>query len=470
MLHIARNSFIQLQKLTDVKGRIDYISNPDRQENLYATYQTSELDFWNKLSVESQRKFNESGTDGRCVEARELVIALPESFVRYDSRSVLERFTDEFKDRRKVECISALHYNKKKTNYHIHLIFSERRLLEAPEVKIAKRKMFYDEKGKHIRTKKEVLDEEGNIRKGCSFISKGEVYDQQLFTTKDVLFKSKEFLQEEKEVFTELMNKGVEDEKQKLQVFKSKGVYLPTKKIGKNNPKEAAIVADNKARQEWNYSVAEALIIGIDESKVKEVKKEEITNKVKASIEQNGNRPGLFRRIVEQAIIHLNKIIEKWKAPVKPVMKFDIKAFNKLEAIRAKLDNEVEKIRIIEKQVIPELERQLKNVSGWSKRKKRDEIEGKIKEQKTKLRTLKQSLESIVQSEGYEDISEFVKVYNKSASEMLEYNKEMEKYKKHGGEKPDKESVHKRLERAKQEVRERNVKAPVKKKIDRRAR
>ena len=89
---------------------------------------------------------------------------------------------------------------------------------------------------------------------------------------------------------------------------------------------------------------------------------------------------------------------------------------------------------------------------------------------KAKLLTLKQSLECIVQSEGYEDISEFVKVYNKSASEMLEYNKAMERYKKHGGEMPDKESVYKRLERAKQEVRERNVKAPVKKKIDRGAR
>ena len=75
-------------------------------------------------------------------------------------------------------------------------------------------------------------------------------------------------MQEEKEVITKLMNIGVEDEKQKLQVFKSNGVYLPTKKIGKDNPKEAEIVVDNKTRQEWNYSVDEALIVGIDESKV----------------------------------------------------------------------------------------------------------------------------------------------------------------------------------------------------------
>ena len=78
-----------------------------------------------------------------------------------------------------------------------------------------------------------MLDEGGNIRSGCSFVSKGYVYDQQLFSTKDELFKSKEFLQEEKEIFTQLRNVGVTDEKQKLQVFKSNGMSLPTKKIGK---------------------------------------------------------------------------------------------------------------------------------------------------------------------------------------------------------------------------------------------
>lgn len=32
--------------------------------------------------------------------------------------------------------------------------------------------MFYDENGRHIRTKKEILDSDGNIRKGCSIIKR----------------------------------------------------------------------------------------------------------------------------------------------------------------------------------------------------------------------------------------------------------------------------------------------------------
>lgn len=34
---MPRHSFIQMSKLTDLKGRIDYVTNPDRQEHLYAT-------------------------------------------------------------------------------------------------------------------------------------------------------------------------------------------------------------------------------------------------------------------------------------------------------------------------------------------------------------------------------------------------------------------------------------------------
>lgn len=85
---MARHSFIQISKLPDVIGRIDYISNGDRQENLYATYHTSGLDFWRNLAKESQEEFRRLGTEGKCIEARELIIALPESYTRFDPDTV----------------------------------------------------------------------------------------------------------------------------------------------------------------------------------------------------------------------------------------------------------------------------------------------------------------------------------------------------------------------------------------------
>ena len=49
--------------------------------------------------------------------------------------------------------------------------------------------MFYDETGKHVRTKKEILDEAGQLRSGCKIIPKGEVYERNIFTIKDSRFK-----------------------------------------------------------------------------------------------------------------------------------------------------------------------------------------------------------------------------------------------------------------------------------------
>lgn len=195
---------------------------------------------------------NTSGTAGKCIEGREFIIALPESFVEYKADDVVRLFTDSFHKRYDVECSAALHHNKKMTNYHIHLVFNKRKMLEHPEVKIATRNMFYDEQGKHRRTKKEILDEQGNLRAGCSIIPKGEVYESHIFTKKDEWFKNDAFTREIKEMFTEIINSHVKEESEKLSVFQQGGVYLATKKIGKNNPREAEIRADNVARQEWN--------------------------------------------------------------------------------------------------------------------------------------------------------------------------------------------------------------------------
>ena len=165
---MARHSFIQMSKLSNVKGRISYISDPTRQENLYATYSTREdVTFWNDLAKECQEEFRRYGTEGKCIEARELIIALPEEYTQLDPNRVLREFTEQFKKRYDVECVSALHHNKTKKNYHIHLIFSERRLLPEPEVKIATRSVFYDELGKRVRTTKEIIGEDGQIRRAA---------------------------------------------------------------------------------------------------------------------------------------------------------------------------------------------------------------------------------------------------------------------------------------------------------------
>ena len=175
----TRHSFIQMTKLSNVRGRITYISSHAKQEHLYAVYETTDRSYWTELARCSQQEFKKSGVDGKCIEARELIIALPESLYEQGMPDMLlKSFTDKFKEKYGVECVAALHHNKRMTNFHIHLIFSERQLLAEPVIKTATRNMFYDEHGNHVRTKKEILDEAGNIRKRCKVIKKGEIYEK----------------------------------------------------------------------------------------------------------------------------------------------------------------------------------------------------------------------------------------------------------------------------------------------------
>lgn len=210
-----------------------------------------------------------------------------------------------------MECVSALHHNKHKTNYHIHLIFAERQLLEKSIEKIATRNMFYDDNGKHRRTKKEILGEAGNIRKGCKVIKKGEVYERNLFTKKNELFKADGFLDEVKRLYTDLINVCAIKEEDKLHVFDRNGMYLATKKIGKNNPKAAEIEADNIERVRWNQAVDRALISGVAEADILEVKREKISEEVKRSIELYGNQPSFLADIIRLAIRALELLISK---------------------------------------------------------------------------------------------------------------------------------------------------------------
>ena len=164
------HSFVMESKLHDVKGRVDYISSPKRQENLYAVFSNVEDSYWDLLEEQNQRDFAKSGTEGTCIEARELIIMLPPSLIDYDHEILLKYMTSKFLEKYDVGCCAALHHNKSKTNLHIHLIFSEREIRQEVERKIASRNMFYNESGKHVRTKKEILDEDGNLRPGCKLI------------------------------------------------------------------------------------------------------------------------------------------------------------------------------------------------------------------------------------------------------------------------------------------------------------
>ena len=488
---IVRNSFIQMSKLTNLKGRINYISSHARQENLYAVYETTDRKFWTELARCNQEEFKKSGTEGICIEARELIIALPESFVDYEPDKLLKLFTEHFKQGYGVECISALHHNKRKTNYHIHLIFSERKLLDEPVEKIAARNMFYNENGKHVRTKKEILDEAGQLRSGCKIIPKGEVYERNLFTIKDSRFKSDSFLDEVKRSYTDLINIYVKDDKQKLKVFDRNGVYLPTKKIGKKNPKAEQIRTDNQYRTMWNQTVDSALISGVPEGQILEVKQSEIGQKVKASIQKSGRNPALLKSFIMTAIYALELLIgkvfkmalqkadkgmetvvkvEQEQTPVKRVNPF-VKAksepvpempkkselaskYPRLADIYNKLEKQNTAIYEREKQ-LASVENELAGAKGIFKAKQRRELQEQAEQLQTQIASMKQYLSSIVQGYSYKNVKEFLAEYKASKAEYTDYLSAVARWEQQTGNKVEPDSLKAKLQRKTQEVKER---------------
>lgn len=321
-----------------------------------------------------------------------------------------------------------------------------------------------------IRTKKEILDEQGNLRTGCSIIPKGEVYENHIFTKKDEWFKSDAFTREVKEMFTEIINSHVKEESEKLSVFQQGGVYLATKKIGKNNPKEAEIRADNVARQEWNRTVDVALVEGVPEEDILTVKREKITDKTLQSIRTHGWLPDMLQQIIRGAKDFLQEMIFKFKLPPKPVPKIDLQEWNDMRKLMEKLQKQSQAMKSTQ-QEISSLKKQLSETTGFFKGKVRKSLEGKIERAEKQEKRIYTDMEQTVKQAGYPNVLSFAKTYQKSEKLVREYNEELqawenntEQKKEQLSELPKKASIREKLHCYQQESRQ-QPKQTVKKKL-----
>ena len=285
-------------------GRISYISSEAKQEHLYATYETQPREYWRALAKENRDDFFRSGTDGTCIEAREFIIALPEVYYKegIDPNELLRYFVDSFRKEYGAECVAALHHNHDMTNYHIHLIYSERDKLDKPVKKIASRNMFFDPDGRHLRTKKEATID-GKLMPGYKMVPKGEVYEQHLFDKKKPIFKQKTFTEQAKAFFTDKINEPLIENLQ-LQMFPKDSPYLATKKIGKNNPKAKEIRETNALRKKWNNQVDVAIKRGAPRESLMTVKHELISKPATESIKESNGKsdPVRYNSILVRAI------------------------------------------------------------------------------------------------------------------------------------------------------------------------
>ncbi len=289
--------------------------------------------------------------------------------------------------------------------------------------------------------KKEILNENGEIRKRCKIIPKGEVYERKIFTTKDERFKDEKFLDEVKKSYTKLVNLYVLDDKQKLQVFDKNSVYLPTKKIGKNNPQEEQITRNNEVRQQWNQTADRALVSGLSEEKIMAVKQTEITDKIKQSVGRNGKQPILFVRIIKAAISVLELLICKMlntvvKQPERPRMSEGAANYPRLQGIYDELDRRNRAIYSEERQ-LSLLQLRLLELKGVFKVKERKEVQEQIEESEREIANMTESLQHIAGSYGYKTVQNFMTEYNVARNENSAYEKELADWKRKYGPKEE---------------------------------
>ena len=338
--------------------------------------------------------------------------------------------------------------------------------------------MFHDETGKRVRTKKEITNEDGKIREGCTIIKKGEIYESHLFSVKNARFKSESFLREVKEVYTDLINRHISDPEQQLKVFDKNSVYLPTKKIGKHNPKEEEIKADNAARQEWNRTADMALLSGISEAEILEVKQTEIHEKASQSIKNKGWLPNLFRSIVAKAKDFLQNLIREKEMPPKPTLDIDMAEFRHMRNLMIKVQDKARKIKYLQDNVLPKLKVQLAETKGIFKGKERKALEAQIQQTEQEIAKRLDKLPDTLKADGYPDVQVFMVTYRKAEAVVEQYNHDLAAWEcqvrgkqkpsqKEQTKPPERESVLKRLRQLQTEGRERSQPRQRKKSFDR---
>ena len=279
------NLFARQTALSDVNGRLDYISNPMRQEHQLAVYDGAAglLDgqFWQILAKESQAAFKQSGVktrmvktksgelieqDLQCVEGRELFFLLGNELLeRLTPDEILKTAVDAVSEKVGRPAAGALQFNDDRTSLHVHVIFPERELLKDPVVKVAERNLFFDADGKRRYKKAEILDEEGQLLPGCQIIKKGEIYETRCFGSVDPKFSRKGWLKEVKtDCVLKLRNGALKGNVEITEYDPSTGM-LPQQYIGKalyeKNPEQAKEVARYNAMvRKFNDAVQRGVI------------------------------------------------------------------------------------------------------------------------------------------------------------------------------------------------------------------
>lgn len=214
-------SFARVTKLSNVGGRADYISDPKRQESIVAASAPVDWKPYQEFEAANQK------SDRRNNEGREVIVALPNEWAAL-SRDELSRRAEKLAVTaagKSTDMQWAVHWNKARTNLHMHVIFSERQKEKNPGK--WDRDIYLTDDGKVARRKADrARNEDGSFKPPIH--RKGE--EKGGFTAKDPKYVSRAWVPAMKQQLRqEFAALGVVMEKPKLlhEFHEGKGKEAP---------------------------------------------------------------------------------------------------------------------------------------------------------------------------------------------------------------------------------------------------
>lgn len=193
-----------------------------------------------------------------------------------------------------------------------------------------------------------------------------------------------------------------------------------------------------------------ALISGIDEAKIPEIKQDEIHDKVSRSIRKSGWLPNLFCSIVGKAKEFLQNLIREHGMPPKPALSIDMAEFRTMRDLMIRVQDEARAIRSLQEEV-PKLKAQLTETKGVFKGKERKALNEQIKQTEQEISERLDKLPNTLKEDGYPDVQAFMATYREAEAVIEQYNRSLAEWERQIKEKrkpqkpPERESVRNRL-------------------------
>lgn len=358
----ARNA-----KISNAKGRSKYINDEEQQEEIVFQKQNM-LHSWEEHSAFEK---THQKTDSVNNEALEVHIKLDNSL--YQDKEKLEKVCDDLTkeivgDNKDYEY--SVHWNKDRSNLHVHILFSERENQSKLEPKIYKRDIYYNFEEKKLSKKSDpkatIIHHKGEVQKDKDGNIK---YQSDIFKAKDTQYKERRWIHDKNKQIQEVFKKYGFDFERHDGI--EKNPYLSQKKLYKGASSDYIERAKewNKEIKEYNKTIKDNLdkldIDTLVQDKKEIYKQVNLANKEEKKITLASI--GIIRQWKDRLITKVKELTfdlkEKWNEMIQKDNEW-LQLFFKKDRVSRELDTtDLRKIDIVE--LKNQFERDIKGVDQW---------------------------------------------------------------------------------------------------------